>query len=222
ADRGLDPSVGVDDVERVGVHVAAVGDPEAAERGGAQHRMVGPDQQGVTADLLRTEPGARPEAHAAVERNAQDRHVETAGVLLVGQPHERRELGVPGGPEGIGGLEALRRGRAHDPAAAPGASSPPAESIRGAREARGPESAPAGASSTPAVRADPMSAAVSSRSIARTRRFAPTNSSEVVASRVRGRGSDSDTSARNRPGRAVMTYTRSPRKSASSMSCVTN
>ena len=40
-------------------------------------------------------------------------------------------------------------------------------------------------------------------------------------SKVRGRGSGTWISSRMRPGRAVITNTRSPRNSASSMSCVT-
>src|SRR5262245_45643326 len=61
----------------------------------------------------------------------------------------------------------------------------------------------------------------SSRMSPITRRLRSTKGSDVSMSTVRGRASGTWISSRIRPGRAVMTKTRSPRNSASSMSCVT-
>jgi hypothetical protein len=87
--RLFDPLLRVDDVEGIDVDIPAVRHAHLGEGFRAQHRVIRPDQKRVVPDLLRPEPRPRPEAHRAVERNSEDRHVEAAHVPRVREPHER-------------------------------------------------------------------------------------------------------------------------------------
>ena len=68
----------------------------AANGDDAQRRVVGAQQPRALPDVRRAEPRAGSVADAAVERDADDRDVETVDVLRARQPGERRQPRVPG------------------------------------------------------------------------------------------------------------------------------
>ena len=88
-------------LERVHRDVAGVGDLQLGEGRDVLHLVVRPQQPRRLAHVRRAEAGARPVAHAAVERDAHHGDVRAADVLETRQQGERGDPGVAGDPAGV-------------------------------------------------------------------------------------------------------------------------
>ena len=83
------------DIERGAGDVAGVGDLLARERLDGQPRVVAAHEPRARPDRRRTEPGAGPIGHPAVERDTDDRHVAPVDLVEPRQPRVRRGPGEP-------------------------------------------------------------------------------------------------------------------------------
>src|SRR5262245_44644567 len=113
-DSRLDGVVAFLDADRRRVDVADVGDVQAIEWGDLLKVAVTADPRRLAANLARAQPGARPVRGAAVVRHADDGDVESAWILDMRQPHERRRLREPRRLEGSAWLVRHRRDSTSD------------------------------------------------------------------------------------------------------------
>ena len=90
---GLDLAHGLGDVERVGDDVAGIRHLLGAEREDVLRGVVGAEEARGLAHVRRTEAGAGPVAHAAVEGHADDRDVGATDLVEAGEARERGDAG---------------------------------------------------------------------------------------------------------------------------------
>ena len=98
---GLDLGDGGGDVERIRDQVARVGDLLCTEREHILRGVVGPQQPRGLSHVRGTESRARPVAHPAVERDADDRDVRAFHLVEPGQAREGRDAGEPRHDTGV-------------------------------------------------------------------------------------------------------------------------